>query len=463
MDITRRLAQFAADTKFEDIPKAAVEVEKQSILDNIGIISGGADGDGCREFVEYAKAAAEGGKAEASVLGFGFKLPAIWAAFANASMTMSLDFADTSATATIHPNTSTFTASLAVAQKEGIDINGKEFITAMCVGSEVACRLARAAVSSRFVPYGFYMPPVFTAFGATTAVCKLLGLNADQMIDAWSITLSSYTCSSELTQNKGTSIRSIREAFGAQAAISAAFLAQKGIKGYTDPFEGKLGFYHMYFDDDYNPELVLKDLGSDWECAKLIFKPWPCCMGNHGCINAALNIKAKNSFKNEDIKSIHAEVPSVAKAVCEPLADKRAPKNAINAKYSIPFTVATALIEGNVVLDSFNEDRFGREDILALAAKTDYELNDAWDKDVELKTGGKLTITLNDGTEYSEWVKKTLGNPENPMSPEQFKSKFVSCMAQADKAAAAETVEKIFRMVMSLEDLENMKTLGEML
>ena len=458
MDITRKLADFVASTKFEDIPSNVLEVEKQSILDNIGIISGGADGDGCREFVEYAVEAAAGGNPEASVLGFDIKLPAIWAAFANAAMTMALDFADTSATATIHPNTSTFAVCLAMAQKNK-NISGKDFLTAMCVGSETACRLARAAVSSRFVPYGFYMPPVFTSFGATAAACKLLGLDADQIIDAWSLNLSQYTCSSELTQNKETPIRSIREAFAAKSAMSSAILAGKGIKGYKDPFEGKLGFYHAYFDDDYDPDLVLKDLGSDWECAKLIFKPWPCCMGNHGCVNAAINIMAEHGLEIKDIKSIHAEVPTVAKAVCEPLEQKRAPQNAINAKYSIPYTVSVALLDGNVGLGSFDDDQLKRADILALAQKVDYELNDEWDKNVEYKTGGKLTITMADGTAYDNWVIKTLGNPENPMSKDQFKAKFLSCMSKAAKPLPSETCEKIFADVMSLETLADVSTL----
>ena len=69
-------------------------------------------------------------------------------------------------------------------QGQGRGVSGADFLTAMVAGSEVACRLARAAVSSRFSIYGFYMPPVFTSFGATAAACKLLGLNADQIIDA---------------------------------------------------------------------------------------------------------------------------------------------------------------------------------------------------------------------------------------------------------------------------------------
>ena len=77
MDITRKLAEFVYKTEYMDIPRNVRMVEKQSILDNIGIISGGADGDGCREFVEYAVEAAAGGREEATVLGFDIKLPAI--------------------------------------------------------------------------------------------------------------------------------------------------------------------------------------------------------------------------------------------------------------------------------------------------------------------------------------------------------------------------------------------------
>lgn len=462
MDISKKLAKFVYETKFEDIPREVVDVEKKSILDNIGIISGGADGDGCREFVEYAIEFAASGKEEATVLGYDIKLPAIWAAFANASMTMALDFSDTSATATIHPNTSTFAVSLALSEKLG-NVSGKDFLTAMIVGSEVACRLARAAVSSRFSAKGFYMPPIFTSFGATAAAAKLLGLTEEEIINAWSINLSSYTCSSELTQNKQSSIRSIREAFGAQSALSAAVLAGKGIKGFKDPFEGKQGFYTAYFDNDYDPVPVLEGLGTDYEAAKLIFKPWPCCMGNHGCINAALNILKENQINLDDIESILAEVPTVAMAVCEPLEDKKHPQNAINGKYSIPFTVSSALVHGNVTLDSFSDERLKEEKVLRLAEKFSYKLNDEWDKNLEYKTGGKITITTRDGKTYENWVIKTLGNPENPMSADQFKDKFVSCMGKASHPRDEKKANEIFAHVMDLDLINNMSDFAKML
>ena len=144
-------------------------------------------------------------------------------------MVMALDFSDTSSTVGIHPNTSTFTVSLALSKKLG-GISGKDFITAMVAGSEVASRISKAALPSRYAMYGFYMPPVFTSFGATAAACKLLKLTADQIINAWSINLSQYTCSSELINNKETPIRSIRESFGAKSAMSWLFWQKKELK-----------------------------------------------------------------------------------------------------------------------------------------------------------------------------------------------------------------------------------------
>ena len=462
MNISRKLAEFVVNTGFEDIPTEVIEVEKKSILDNIAIISGGAYGDGCREFVEFAEEAAGGGCGEATVLGYNKKLPALWAAFANASMVMALDFSDTSATATIHPNTSTFPVCLALSEKLG-NVSGKDFLTAMVLGSEVACRLAKAASPARLAMYGFYMPPVVTSFGATAAACKLLGLSADQIIDAWSINLSQYTCSAELTKNKETPIRSIRESFGAKAAMSSAFLAGKGIKGFKDPFEGELGCYAAYFRGDYDADAVLCDLGKDFEAAKLIFKPWPCCMGNHGCINAALNIMKDNEIDPKEITAVKAEVPTVARLVLEPSEDKKRPKNAINAKYSIPFTVSTAIIDGCVTLNSFSEESLKREDVLSLASKFTHSLNADWEGDKDMKTGGRITIETKDGQSYVSTVSKTLGNPENPMTDEAFNAKFYSCMEKAFAPKTHEEQTRVLDTVRNLEEITDIRQLADML
>ena len=462
MDISNKLAEFAAGLSYEDIPKSVIEVEKRSILDNIAIISGGAGGDGCSQCLEFAEEAAAGGRGEASVLGMDKKLPAIWAAFVNASMVMALDFSDTSAPATIHPNTSTFAVSLALSERLG-GISGKEFITAMVAGSEVAVRLALGGRSSEFASKGFYLPPILTSFGATAAAAKLLGLDAEGIKDAWSLNMGQYACSAELTKNKETPLRSIRESFGAKSAYTSALLAKKGIKGFKDPFEGQQGFYFAFLRGEYFPDAVLKDLGKHFYAEDLIFKPWPCCMGNHGCINAALNIMRDNDIDPADITALHAEVPTTAQVVLEPVELKLRPQNAIHAKYSLPFTVSTAILDGKVTLSSFTPDRLVRPEILDMAARFTHSFNDDWDRDPAMKTGGRLTITTKDGKTYTDLVSKTLGNPENPMTEEAFRDKFHSCMDMAVCPKSRKQQDAVLELVGSIEDLSDIRDLASLL
>lgn len=462
MGISNDLAHFVCDTRYEDIPAHVIEVQKQSVLDAIAIIMGASTlGDGCKDFVDFATEMSAGAKGESTVLGFGRKLPMLWAAFANASMAHSLDFGDTYAVGSIHSNSSTFPAALALAEHLG-NVTGKQFISALVLGSEVACRLSKVVPPADFVKYGFYMPPVFTSFAATAATGKLLNLSVDEMLSAFSFNLSQYTCSAELTQNADTVLRSVREAFGAKSALSSSLLAKRGLKGFKEPFEGKLGFYHAYFRDAYDPAAVVAGLGSEYEAEKLIFKPWPCCMGNHGCINAALELRQQHKVDPKDIVSIRAEVPSVATVVLEPLEQKRHPQNTINAKFSLPFTVATAMIDGDVSLSSFTADTIRRQDILDLAAKVSYEVRPEWDRDLSANMGGRLTVTTAT-EEHQVWVKKTIGNPENPMSMQDFEKKLTACAQHAYVPLAPQSLSNMIDAVRNLDSMQNMGELTALL
>lgn len=462
MGISDELARFVCDTTYEDLPRHIIEVQKQSVLDGIAITLGaGTLGDGCKDFVDFATEMSASGEEQATVIGFGRKLPMLWAAFANASMAHSLDFGDTYSVGTIHSNSSTLPAALAVAEYLG-GISGKELLTALVVGSEVACRLSKAASPSEFTSHGFYMPPVFTSFAATAAAGKLLGLSVDEMLSAFSFNLSQFTCSAELTQNPDTVLRSVREAFGAKSGLSSALLAKRGLKGFREPFEGNLGFYHAYFNGNYDSAAVTENLGTEFEAEKLIFKPWPCCMGNHGCINAALELVKNYNIDPNDIRIVHAEVPSVAKVVLEPLEQKKHPQNAINAKFSLPFTVAAAIIDGDVTLSTFGPDAIQRDDIIKLADKITYEIHPEWDNDLAVNMGGRLTIITNH-SHYQSWAKKTVGSPENPMSELDFRKKLSSCAEHAYISVDQERLSEIISRVQNLENLEHIEMLTALL
>ena len=201
LNVSRALAEFIVRTNYGDIPAYVIENQKKSMLDAIGITYGASTlGDGAREMVEIAEALAAGGKGEATVMAFGKRLPAIWAAFANAAMAHGLDFGDTHDRSTMHSNSSSFPAALAVAEQMG-GVDGARLLTALVLGSEVCIRMAMAA-GINDVSYGFYPPTIFSSYGATAAVAKLMDLTAEQIVSAFSFNLCQSTCSSELMNNK---------------------------------------------------------------------------------------------------------------------------------------------------------------------------------------------------------------------------------------------------------------------
>ena len=157
------LAKHIADTDYDDIPNHVVDITKKSFLDGLGVILAASSlGEGCKQFVNLA--IAEGGKEESTIIGFDAKVSTCMAAFANGSMSHAIDFEDTHDGASVHPNAAAIPAALAVAESIG-NVNGKEFIAALALGSDIVCRLGLAKKEDP-IKYGWYMPPILGAFGA---------------------------------------------------------------------------------------------------------------------------------------------------------------------------------------------------------------------------------------------------------------------------------------------------------
>ena len=444
MGISLQLAEFVHDTRFEDIPVSVVEEQKKSIIDAVGITLGASTlGDGCKDFVEMAEQFASGGSPEATVIGFNKKLPMIWAAFANASMAHSLDYGDTNQRTPLHSNSSTFPTALALAEKLG-NVSGKELMTALIVGSETACRVS-SAILAPLEKYGFYMPPILTSFGATAAACKLLDLSPKQIVDALSFNLTQTTCSSELTNAPTTIVRSVREAFAAKNALISAFAAKRGLSGFTEPLEGKNGFYHAYARGEEHMENVTKDLGKDYLCESLYFKLWPSCGGTHGTINCLLNIKEKYHPNLEDIQEIHCILHERNRQLVEPLEVKRAPTTSMVGKFSIPYTGAVAMVKGNVTLSSFEPEVFSDNSVKTLASKFTYEVNKDWTS----SSKNTVIVTMKDGTKYEYDYVRDLSR--TPM--DKVVAKMKSCAQYAFVPVDDERLNQIVETIKCFEKL----------
>lgn len=458
MGISYQLAEFIAETNYEDIPKVVFETQKKSILDGIGVTLGAATlGDGCRDFVELATENSCHGTGEATVIGFNRKLPAGWAAFANAAMAHSLDFGDTQMDAVVHSNASTFPAALAVAEKLK-DVDGKKLLTALVLGSEVACRVSLGA-NEDLEKYGYYMPTIYTSYGATAAVCKLLGLSPKQIVDAFSFNLCQTTCSSELMNNAKTVVRSIREAFSARNAVLSGQIAARGLNGFEEPLEGKLGFYHAYARDNCNLERVVEGLGDKYYAGDLYFKLWPSCAGTHPAIIAVQSLAREYQIKPDEIERIHVVVSQRNKMLMEPEEIRKAPTTSIIGKFSIPYTASVALIREDVTLDDFLPTAFGDQKVLELATKFTYETNENWGK-VE---GMNTDVTIYTSRGQFHYFYTEIGTTKKETTLQELEKKVKSCARHSLILNSDEQMERIFQIVSQLEKLNRVEEFTSLL
>jgi 2-methylcitrate dehydratase PrpD len=366
-----------------------------------------------------------------------------------------LDFEDTHDRALVHPNAAAIPAALAIAESLG-NVSGKDFIAALTLGSDLVARLG-LAVKENAVEYGWYMPPILEAFGATTAAGKLLKLDAEQIRNAFSLTLCQATCSAELIYSSNSMIRAIRDAFSAKVGLLSALLAQKGITGFQQPFEGRAGLFNIYSRGAWDPLSLTNGLGKIFEGAQVSFKPWPSCRGTHAYIDATLQILEKHHLKPVEIKEIHLTVNSMNKMLCEPLENKKNPVTAIEAKFSLPFTVSTAIVHGTVTLDHFNPQGLSDPLVLGLARKVSYGVDE--NPSLRQATEGSLRIETQNGRTYSKSSEFPCGHPDNPMSDEAFVSKFMDCAKYSAKKFSKRTLNKIVALILNLEEIKDISEL----
>ncbi|MDU1325577.1 MAG: MmgE/PrpD family protein [Clostridiales bacterium] len=448
MNFSKKLAEFVVNTHFDDIPQYVIETQKKSVLDAVGITLGAATlGDGCQACVELATENSYGAKGDATVIGFNRKLPAPWAAFANASMAHSLDFGDTQMHAIVHSNASTFPAALAIAERLG-NVDGKTLLAALVIGSEVACRVSLGS-NEDLEKYGFYMPPIYTSFGATAAVCKLLELSVDQVVDAFSFNLCQTTCSAELMNNSETVVRSVREAFAAKNAVISGLMAQKGLKGFAEPLEGKLGFYHAYARDNCNFERPLEKLGEYFEAGTLYFKLWPSCAGTHPVISTVKKLVKEHQIRPEEIERVHVITSQRNKMLMEPEEIRRNPTTSIIGKFSIPYTGAVSILRGDVTLDDFQPQAFQDEAVRALAAKFTHEVNTGWGKAEGMNTD--VTIYTTRGA--FQYFYTEVGVLPRDATFEELTAKLKSCARHAYYPRSTETLKQLADTIYNLEKL----------
>lgn len=424
---TEQLAGFALDLELESIPAAVRDAARLHLLDTLGCGLAAAATSAATEARGIAEA--EGGVAEASVMGLPGRLPAAAAAFANGMLCHGLDFDDTLAATGTHVSTVAAPAALAMAERQGA--GGAEALTAYIAAAEIVAAIGLAA------PYamhrrGFHATSVYGVFGAAAAAARLLGLDRGRTVAALGIAGSFASGIFEYLAD-GSPTKPIHAGWAAQAGIRAALLAERGARGPSTVLEGRFGIFatHGALSETSLAESVAA-LGREWRTPEISFKPYPSCHFMHGTLDATRHALDGVRLLPGDVDAIVAGVAADAVAyVLEPLAAKREPRTEYDAKFSLPFSIAALIIDGGVGVATYAPDRLRDARLLALAAKVRYEV-----EPLTNAFGGRVHLDLADGRELS-------GEAVEPdeVEPDQVREKFRANAQLALSPAASDELE----------------------
>jgi 2-methylcitrate dehydratase PrpD len=449
--ISEKFAELVADTDPADVPAATRAAAAMHTLDTLGCALAAVGFDA----VPYVRASyrERGVTGPATVIGERDGLPADMAAMVNGALSHALDFDDTHASSIVHVSAATVPAALAVAESH--DRSGAEVIAAVALGNEVSVRLGRPA-GAQLHARGFHPTGVCGVFGATATVARLLGADVGQTRNAFGIAGSMAGGLMEFLAD-GSETKPFHPGWAAHAAINAVSFAMHGATGPGTVFEGQRGFFSAYVHGgSVDVDGITADLGSTWMTDEIAYKPYPACHYVHAPLDALAEILAKEALGPGDIEEIVAFTNDTGVSlVLEPAVDKRAPRTAYDAKFSIPYALGAQVVHGSVGVASFTDAAISDPAVLEVAAKVRYERRQYSERPDSF--GGGVRVITRDGRNLENELRYQRGSAENPLTDEDVTRKFA---ANAAVALPVDAVERLAAFVLGLEHADDMTPLA---
>jgi 2-methylcitrate dehydratase PrpD len=448
MDLAFTLAKNLVEVGYDRLPKTAVDTTRKDILDIMGTMVAGSKAPGVVELAEMVKDWA--GKKESTVVAFDCRVPAPFAALVNGAMGHALDFDDGHDGAILHAATTVVPAAFAVAQRIGT-VDGKSFITAVALGIDLTCRMGLASKKT-LKECGWVYTAIYGYFGATAAAGKLLGLTTEKMVDALGIAYSQTAGNFQSIADAALTKR-LQPGFAAKGGVFSALLAAKGVSGIRNIIEGEWGLYNVYHQGDYDPLALTDELGSRFEVANIGFKAYPSCGYTHSPIYATVELVTENDIQPEDVKEVIVYIGANASQLCKPLDRKRHPETVPDAQWSIPYTVATALVKRNVGIGDFTPEAIRNSAVLEIADKvTPKILSELTQREVEMAI---IEITTTEGRVYTKKGEFRKGSINNPMTMKELTDKFKDCVSNGRKSFSRQTIDTVIEQAGNIEEMTN--------
>ena len=424
----------------KDTPLNIIERAKRSLLDYLAVTCAGAKFQKAK--LEDYFSFAEPEKGAFKAIGTGKSLALKEAVFLNGLNGHALDYDDGTNSGIIHLGSPIFSLLLPLAQR--YDVTLDKLLRAAIVGYEASYTMA-VSIQPMHKALGYHATGTCGTIGATLAAAYMLGFTDEERFQAFA---SACVAASGMLKvlDDGSELKPYNVAKTSLLALTSIQMAKAGFKGHSDPLGGR-GFLKMMTgreDIDLKPVL----LNGTYAIMKSYTKPYASCRYTHPAVEAAIHMRSV--VKPEDVEEIVVKTYDLAVAGH----DHTDIHGSYSAKMSIPYSTAAGLIFGKAGLQEFSEDTVKQPNVLNLSKKVKVCADKALSEEFPEKQTAVVTIKTND-KEYAERVDYPKGEPENPLTDEEFRNRYNELMSYAgiDTSVSNEVFDSVYRNNISAGEL----------
>jgi 2-methylcitrate dehydratase PrpD len=424
--VTDALVAFAIACASSPAPAPAMRRARDAIAESVACMLAGSVSDGARISQALPGRTAPG--AQATVAGTALRAGPVEAAFLNALAAHALDYDDMNATFFGHPSCTLVPAVLACSEIRAV--SGPDLIGAYVVGLEIDARLGRIANPQHY-QRGWHSTSTLGIFGATAAAGRVLGLTAAQLRHALGIAASQ---AGGVRANFGTMTKALHAGRAAGDAVQAALLARAGYTASPRALDGPSGFLASFGAATMTPEDIAAAFDPHAELeivgAGIGYKPYACCGCATAAIDALLELRRRHALPASEVASIECRIHPLARNVMT----YEAVEDELQAKYSIPYCLAVAMVDGRVGIGQFTAARRNDAQVMNMLQRVTV----VGDPTVALADGnfaGHVIVTTRSGRQHDRRVDVPRGDPRNPLDPAAVQAKFVECAEAAGLGA----------------------------
>ena len=449
---TRALARFAAGLTYEAVPPPVIEHVKLCLLDTFGCGLFGSTLPWSKIVADFARDL--GGKRESTVWGRRFKVSAPNAALANGTAVHSFELDDLHKVSIVHPGSIAVPPALAMAESIG-GCGGREFLTAVVAGYEVAIRVGMS-VGTSHLQRGFHPTGTNGAFGAGAAAGRIIRLDADKM--AHDLGIAGTQAAGLMAAQYSAMVKRMHAGRAAQSGVYGAMLAQRGLTGITNILEADFGGYCKVMADVCYLSRLTAGLGERFETGRVGYKPYAAGGSTHTGHEAVKSIMTTNHLTAGMIDRITIHTTTVT---YHHTSWEYKPEGVTAAQMNLQYVAAITALEGEVFIDQFTEAKVNDPGVIEFSRKVTVVPDPELDKlGPEFRHAVIAEIKTVDGRSFSARVDTARGSDKRPLSTDEVVHKYE---ALAGMVLGRERVAKLQDMVWQLETVSDVRELAKRL